>query len=116
MGASNQFTGRSKKKQRARGNQEDGEGDAQEVEGRNIQLEEVGWRWHRRRKASGTWAEEGGQLGAFSASLSQQAFTPASGSIVFIGKIERLRFCWWWWGEEPNRSVTEHFFLAAFRF
>ena len=56
------------KTERARGNREDGEGDAQEVEGKDIQLEEVGWRWHRRRKASGTWAEEGGQLGAFSAS------------------------------------------------
>lgn len=42
---------------------------------------------------SGTLAEEEGQLGAFSASTSQQAFTPASGSPVFIGKTKCLRFC-----------------------
>ena len=33
-----------------------------------------------------TLAEEEGQLGAFSASLSYQAFTPGSSSPVFIGK------------------------------
>lgn len=39
------------------------------------------------------WVQEEGQLGAFSASRSWQAcFLPASGSRVFISKIERLRF------------------------
>ena len=41
---------------------------------------------------SGTWAEWGGQLGAFFASLSLVAFTPTSGSQVFTGKIEPLGF------------------------
>jgi hypothetical protein len=38
-------------------------------------------------------AEDENQLGAFSASLSQQAFIQASGFCVFIGKIKQLRFC-----------------------
>ena len=42
-------------------------------------------------EATGSLAEEEGQLGTFSASLSQQAFTPASGSRVFIDKIGQLR-------------------------
>ena len=36
--------------------------------------------------ASGTSAKEEGQLVAFAASLSEQPFTPASGSRIFIGK------------------------------
>jgi hypothetical protein len=40
----------------------------------------------------GTSAEEEGWLSAFSASLSSQAFSRASGSGVSIGKIESLRF------------------------
>lgn len=49
--------------------------------------------WRRRAFPFGTLAEEEGQLGTFFASLSYQAFTSASGSQVFIGKIEHLRFC-----------------------
>ena len=37
-------------------------------------------------------AKEKAHLGAFFASRSQQGFTPTSGSGVFIGKIEQLRF------------------------
>jgi hypothetical protein len=40
----------------------------------------------------GTSAGEEGQLADFSGSLSLQAFTAASDSRVFIGKIEHLRY------------------------
>lgn len=56
--------------------------------GRTFSLRDFFQRAYQGKLPFQTSAEEEGQLDASSASLSQQAFTPASGSQVFIGKIE----------------------------
>lgn len=61
-----------------------GQSGAKEEEGRGAEYEEICLETVGDREVSGMMAEEKGQLGAFSASLSSQAFTPASVFWVFI--------------------------------
>lgn len=85
-----------KNPQRVRGSLEDGQRDTQNVEGRDVQFEEISRQVGEGGEGEfsfGKVAEEEGQLAPIFASLSQQAFTPTSGFRVFIGKIKQLGFC-----------------------